>query len=628
MQLSVIIVNYRVRLFLEQCLYSLRSALAGLDAEIWVVDNASLDGSIGYLQPRFPEVKFLPQTTNLGYGRANNLALKHCRGAYVLLLNPDTLVPATVINESLQYIRERPACGAVGVRMIDGNGRYLPESKRSFPGPWASFTKLTGLAALFPKSGALNRYAAGQLSEKISQPVEVLAGAYILARRSVLAEVGGFNEAYFLFGEDIDLSMRIRKAGYENHYLGNLTILHFKGESTGSIGRKRIHYFYQAMQIFVRDYYPGSTARILPIILLPSIRLRQAVSVLGSFLKPFRHLLADGSLLLASFWLIQTGWIAFVRGGKPFGISFAEYAVILYTCCVLAAAAFAGLYQRNGSGKRVFMAAGFSGICLLAAYSLLPENLRYSRGVVLLGGLAGIAAMVTWRKIALKRPGNQVAVICEAAAYPEIADLLVKNLFKPASCRHITPAAVFQPGLVFSEVVRSWGMGILVISPSNSCRLEQVFSLLPALHQKGIRVVWHHTGSGGFVGSEPCKPGAQDFAPYCPYQLQSPYQRFMKRLADNCRAGALLLCAPFLWLFGRWGRLQIKNAWRVFIGEYCFTGYLQANPDLPPLKPGIHTHSIRPGNQLAESLFMADRRYAADYEWWRGSAHLGEEADR
>lgn len=617
MQLSVIIVNYQVRLFLEQCLCSLRLALQGIDAEIWVVDNASTDGSITYLQPLFPEVRFLPQSVNLGYGPANNLALKHCRGEYILLLNPDTLVPAPTIRESIRYMQAHPACGAAGVRMIDGNGHYLPESKRSFPGPWVSFAKLSGLSALFPKSGIINRYAAGQLNETCIQPVEVLAGAYILAQRSVLEAAGGFNEAYFLYGEDIDLSMRIRKAGYENHYLGHLTILHFKGESTNSLGQKRIYYFYQAMRIFVQDYYPASTAKMLNGILLPAIRLRQALAQLGNLLKPFRSLVTDAILLLILFWLVQTGWIQMVRGGKPFGIPFARYAILLYTACTIAAAAFAGLYQRNITNRRVVAAAVFSLLTLLAAYSLLPETLRFSRGVVLIGSLAGMATLVGWRRIWLKIPGTQTAVICTEEAYAGVTALLKDNLVTAQACLRVSPGEIQNRQESFLTQLKVHGIGMVIISLSGNYPLDQAITLLPILHNNGHRVLWHHANSGGFIGSEPLVAGAGDVAPSLPYPLNDPYQRFMKRLLDVCRAGFVFIGAPYFLLSGAKGRQQLDHAWLVLSGRYTYTGYLQPHPALPPLKPGIRPHTIRPENDDPASVLLADRQYAAGYNWWK-----------
>jgi hypothetical protein len=349
--------------------------------------------------------------------------------------------------------------------------------------------------------------------------------------------------------------------------------------------------------------------------------VRQGIAMLGSLLNPFRYLLADGLLVLTTFWLVQTIWIERIRGGKPFGIPFAGYAILLYTFCVLATAAFAGLYQKKITDKRVYTAAGFALISLLAAYSLLPESLRYSRGVVLIGCVTGIAAMIGWRKIWLKKSGNKVGIISRKESYSAITNLLEQNLFPAAACRYIAPETMFHPGYQLSEQLNTDAIGTLVISLSVTCRLDQATPLLPALHQSGIRVLWHDENSVGFVGSEPCKPGAQDIAPYCPYQLQNPYQRCMKRLGDLCRSFLFFLCTPYLLLRGAKGRLQLSDAWLVFTGKRCFTGYIQHHPDLPPLKPAIKPHPLRPENKDAASVLLADRQYAANYDWWVDLLH-------
>ncbi len=255
--LSIIIVNYNVKYFLAQCLYSVQKAIEELDAEVIVIDNNSTDESVAWLQPKFPWVIFVANQQNTGYAKANNQGWRLAKGEYVLFLNPDTILSEDTFSKSLQVLKEQPRTGAVGVRMIDGRGRFLPESKRGFPTAAASFYKLSGLIRLFPHSKTIAQYYLGHLPEKENNEIDVLSGAYMMVRKKILERTNGFDETFFMYGEDVDLSYRIQQEGYTNYYLANCTIIHFKGEST----RKDIKYvrlFYNAMNIFVKKHYGQS----------------------------------------------------------------------------------------------------------------------------------------------------------------------------------------------------------------------------------------------------------------------------------------------------------------------------------------------------------------------------------
>lgn len=256
-KVSVVIVNYNVKYFLEQCLYSVRAAIAGMDVEVFVVDNHSSDGSVEYLRPRFPEVTFIVNEDNPGFAKANNQAIRQCTGEYILLLNPDTVIGEASIRTLCFFMDEHPKAGGLGVKMLDGHGVFLPESKRSFPSPWVSFCKIFGLSALFPKSRLFARYSLPFLNKDNQHKVDVLAGAFMMLRHEALDKTGLLDEAFFMYGEDIDLSYRIVLDGYKNYYVPE-RILHYKGESTKQGDAKYVKAFYGAMLIFYRKYYPHS----------------------------------------------------------------------------------------------------------------------------------------------------------------------------------------------------------------------------------------------------------------------------------------------------------------------------------------------------------------------------------
>ncbi len=249
MKVSIIIVNYNVRHFLEQCIRSVKSAITNLEAEIIVVDNNSKDDSCAMIKEKFPKVILIENKDNTGFSKANNQGVAIAKGEYVLILNPDTFVPETIFSALIKTAEEKVNIGAIGVRLIDGTGSFLPESKRGIPTPAVSFNKLFGISSKYT-----GRYYASHLKEKESGVVEILVGAFMFMKRSIYEEVEGFDETFFMYGEDIDLSYKILKKGYKNYYLGNVSTVHYKGESTN----KDIIYlkhFYEAMKIFYRKHF-------------------------------------------------------------------------------------------------------------------------------------------------------------------------------------------------------------------------------------------------------------------------------------------------------------------------------------------------------------------------------------
>lgn len=279
MDLSVIIVSYNVKYFLEQCLCSVKKAFQSLETEVFIIDNNSSDGTVDYLQQEFPFITFISNQENLGFSRANNLALKKATGRHVLFLNPDTIIPEDCFIRTISFMDNNPQAGALGVKMIDGGGNFLKESKRGFPTIWASFCKMSGLTKAFPSSRIFAKYYLGHLSEDKNQEVEALSGAFLMVKKEVLDKTGGFDEQFFMYAEDIDLSFRIKQAGYQNYYFSETTILHFKGESTRKDARY-VQLFYRAMIQFVHKHYKGFSSVLLALLL----HLIARVKILFSFL--------------------------------------------------------------------------------------------------------------------------------------------------------------------------------------------------------------------------------------------------------------------------------------------------------------------------------------------------------
>lgn len=254
LDLSVVIVSYNSRHFIQLCLDSLSVALDGLQTEVIVVDNLSTDDSCALIASKYPWVHLIANKDNVGFGRANNQAIRIAKGRHTLLLNPDTIVSKSSILSSMAMLDNDEKNGAIGIKMIDGSGAFLPESKRGLPTPKVAFYKAFGLAKIFPRSSEFSRYYLGHLSPNEPAEVEVLAGAYMLIKTDVLKTCDGFDEDFFMYGEDIDLSYRITQLGYRILYNPEFPIVHFKGESAGrdAAWTKR---FYDAMHLFSEKHF-------------------------------------------------------------------------------------------------------------------------------------------------------------------------------------------------------------------------------------------------------------------------------------------------------------------------------------------------------------------------------------
>ena len=251
-------------------------AIKNTSAEIIVIDNNSTDGSNIFLCNKFANVLYIWNKENVGFSKANNIALRQAKGKYVLFLNPDTIIAEDCLEKCLFFFKTHTNIGALGIRMVDGAGNFLKESKRGFPSPITSFFKLSGLINIFPSSPIFARYYLGNLRENATHMVDVLSGAFMMVKKDILDGLGGFDEDFFMYGEDVDLSYRIQKAGYKNYYFSESTIIHFKGESTKRESQKYINLFYGAMDLFVKKHYGSIEAAFYSFFIHIAIALKAA----------------------------------------------------------------------------------------------------------------------------------------------------------------------------------------------------------------------------------------------------------------------------------------------------------------------------------------------------------------
>jgi hypothetical protein len=256
--LSIIIVNYNVKEFLQNLLDSLKKAAQDFSHEIIVVDNASDDGSIEVIEERYSSIKLIKNQKNIGFGKANNQALKIANGKYLLLINPDTIVKENTFHKLIKFLESANDAGIVGCKVLNPDGTLQLACRRGFPGPWTSFTKITGLSRLFPKSKIFARYHLTYLNENETYEVDAISGAFMFIRRSVYEKIGGFDPDFFMYGEDLDLCYRCQKAGFKVYYFHETEIIHYKGESTKRSRIDETKVFYNAMHLFVKKHFSSS----------------------------------------------------------------------------------------------------------------------------------------------------------------------------------------------------------------------------------------------------------------------------------------------------------------------------------------------------------------------------------
>ncbi len=402
MDLSVIIVNYNVRFFLEQCLKSVFRSGKGIRMEVIVVDNNSVDGSVEMIRDKFPEVKLIANDENAGFSKANNQGIRISAGKYVLLLNPDTVVEDDTLPKVVQFMDDHPDAGGLGVKMLDGNGRFLPESKRSLPTPAVAFCKIFGLSALFPKSKIFGKYHLGYLDNDKTHQVEILSGAFMLLRRKVLDETGYLDEDFFMYGEDIDLSWRIIKAGYKNYYYPETRIIHYKGESTKKSSVNYVMVFYKAMVIFARKHFSYKNLKLFSFLINFAVWFRAGLSILNRFAKKALLPVTDVVVIFIGFFFIKNYWEQqlFYSEGDYYPVEYLLYVVPSYVLIWLVSVYFNGGYDKPVKLFRVVRGIGVGTVIILVIYALLPISLRFSRALILLGGLWALISMLAVRTIA------------------------------------------------------------------------------------------------------------------------------------------------------------------------------------------------------------------------------------
>lgn len=628
MELTVIIVNYNVKFFLEQCLLSVQKAMQGKAGEIVVVDNASKDESRIYLQESFPAIRFFWNDENIGFAKANNLALKAAQGNYILFLNPDTIVPEDCFEKCITFMQLHPEAGALGVQMLDGSGQFLPESKRAFPSLLTALFRLSGLSRLFPKSSIFNRYHLGHLDQNKNHPVDVLAGAFMLTRKDVLIKTGSFDERFFMYAEDIDLSYRIRKAGYTNYYFSECSIIHFKGESTHKASLNYVKMFYHAMSLFVEKHYRGLHASVFRVFIHAAIWMRALLSMLKRLIRSTALPLLDAAIILACFEAAKIFWSNYVRTDVQYLDVLLRNSFIFFTILFLAIGYISGLYERKIKPRKLYYALLTALITLMIAYGLLPEQLRFSRGMVVLGALLSLGVLSIWRQLLLQLnvlekaiPNEQLQTLVVGTEddFQNMNYLLKSHRSKIALKGFVSPLnerAAMGNLQQLESILAGTPIQAVILCEGATLRFEEIIPLFKQLGRR-VKLFVHAANSNSIVGSTERNESGEVMTGAIPYRLRESEQQRSKRLLDIGSALILLISFPIHFIMHPQPATLLMNALQVLLNRRTWIGYKTKAAHLPPLKPSVlnaaglphHSNSLPYDGQL-----LTDEWYAESFD--------------
>lgn len=622
MQLSVVIVNYNVKYFLEQALHSVYKAMHGIDGEVFVVDNNSADGSCEMVKRKFPQTILIENKKNTGFSVANNQAIKQAQGKYVLLLNPDTVVEEDCFSRCISFMESHNDAGALGVKMIDGKGHFLPESKRGLPTPEIAFYKMFGLAALFPRSKQFGGYHLGYLSNDEVHAVDVLAGAFMFIRKSVMDKIGMLDEDYFMYGEDIDLSYRITKSGYRNYYFPDTTIIHYKGESTKKTSVNYVFVFYRAMIIFARKHYSARHARLFSLLISFAIYLRAAIALVVRFFQRSKLVIADAAMIYGGIYLTKLYWEhnhRFTEGGS-YPVRFMLINASVYMAMWLLGLYFAGAYDKTRSVKAILKGAFWGLVAISILYAFAPMSYRFSRAIIMIAFAWTIVAaylnrllfyIIRFRKFNLSMLYDvNTAIVGNKSEALRVNELLVKT---EANCRvagfisvnndenneheeHLGPVHKLRDIVQFLNVEE-------IIFCSRDISSGQIIQWMRSINMQGVQFKIVPEESSFIIGSNSKNTSGDFYTLDLNLALSEPLHLKKKRILDVLVSFMLLALSPLLVFFIKKPVNYIRNLFSVLLGRKTWVGYMSTGNyvGLPKIKSGV----LNPASTADETMESA-----------------------
>lgn len=603
MKVSVIIVNYNVKYFLEVCLHSVLRATRGMDAEVIVVDNNSTDGSCEMIRQVFPTVTLIANTDNKGFSKANNQGVDIATGEYILFLNPDTVMPEDFLEQTAAYMDAHPKAGALGPRLIDGKGQFAPDAKKAFPTLSVAIFKTTGINKLFPNSPYFNKYYAVDVGEHEQAPVECLSGCCMLVRHSVIREIGGaFDEDYFMYCEDVDLAYRIQQAGYQNIYFPAATLIHYKGESTRKATLSYVRIFNEALSTFVKKHYSKKSARLFVLFINIGIILRAILGAVKQVLTVLRMPLFDALVLLGTLLLMKEFWVIHVKNIMPIPLGLVVATFPPYIALWLACLYLNGAYDEPHRPLRVVRGMVIGTVVILAFYGLLPAELRYSRALIVFTALAGTVIMLGLHEL-LYRLGifkfvpydklpRKGVIVADEKGYLQTAATLERVHYAPELSGRIgtgDEAGTALAGLQHMKpLLYTAGINEVIFCVNGLTYAEILTQMQHCGPTYDYKI--HIPGSQSFVGSNSSHTAGDLYTIDKRFNLASYAQQRNKRLIDLLAATGGILLFPLLAFVVRHPGKFFANCWAVLTGRSSWIGYAEdspVTPHLPTIRPGI-----------------------------------------
>ncbi|HSH66129.1 MAG TPA: glycosyltransferase, partial [Bacteroidia bacterium] len=622
MKLSVIIVNYNVQHFLEQCLHSVLNAGRKVSTEVIVVDNNSVDGSVEMMKEKFPSIQIIENKKNTGFSYANNQAIKLSSGTYILLLNPDTVVEEDTFEKVVSFMDNHPDAGGLGVKMLDGKGNFLPESKRGLPTPSVAFYKIFGLSALFPKSKLFGKYHLGYLDKDQTHEVDILSGAFMLMRKSVLDKIGLLDETFFMYGEDIDLSYRIILGGYKNYYFPQTRIIHYKGESTKKSSVNYVFVFYKAMVIFAQKHFSQHNAKLFSLLINLAIYLRASIAIVIRFFKSIALPFFDLILIMCGLLLIKDYYerhFRFIEGGsysdKLISIAFPLYAIIWMLLVYLS-----GGYDKPIRLYKIARGVLVGTCVILIGYSLLPESYRFSRALIIFGMgwvlitylLSRLIAHALGIKSMSLNTANskRIAIIGKQEEFDRVNSLLDQTSINKSFIGFISVDDTDTHHSHYVGKIRQIEDVIQihkineVIFCSRDISSQNIINYMHTLVRADIDFKIAPPESFSIIGSNSIDT-AGDLYIIDVNSISKPKNKRNKRLFDILASCILLMLSPILIFFQKHKLQFIVNTLSVLIGLKSWVGYSTEKYDhLPKLKPSI----LNPLSGLKDSTISEDMK--------------------
>ncbi len=648
MKLSVIIVNYNVKYFLEQALLSARNAMANIDGEIFVVDNNSVDDSVEMVKEKFPEVHLIANTDNPGFSKANNQAIRISKGKYVLLLNPDTVVEQDTFSKCIEFMDAHPNAGGLGVKMIDGGGKFLPESKRGFPAPFVAFCKMFGLSTLFPKSKTFNHYHLGYLDKEENHKIEVLAGAYMWLRKSVLDEIGLLDETFFMYGEDIDLSYRIIQAGYDNYYFSETRIIHYKGESTKKGSLNYVKTFYNAMIIFAQKHFHTGKAQMLTFLLRIAIYFRASITLVSNFGKKVFLPFLDLSGIFLGMLMLKNFWANYYFGDPSYyQTEFTMFNIPLYAGIWMVSSFLFGAYDKPLKWGALLRGLLVGTLVLAAIYGFLDLEYRSSRVLIILGFFMTLSIMTLVRLVVQffkngtfafgdQKPQNLIIVGSEKEEKRTLS-LLEKVQVEKNYIGRISPPELKEKNALskfgqLDEVVRIYKIEEVIFC-SADVPANNIMEWMSTIGSKvDFRII--PAKSESIIGSSSKNFAGELYTIDVRYDIDLVGQKRNKSIFDKLAALFFLLLSPILIFFQKHPVGLIPNLLAILFGGKSFVGYADNHEShkLPKIKPSILSpisyFSKVPKKEAIDRLnffYARDYRVEKDIEiLWKSIRKLGD----